>query len=208
MLIPESIYPYISLFIIALYVVLMIIGYNKGFLYGIVNMLYTILSLFISWLVSPVLAKMFPIISIEKIDSQYTLLNSLFKIDTILNNTAYFIIIFLFLKVIYIFISLLTKSLNKLPVIGGLNKILGMFIGIFNATIITLALSMLLTLPLFKNGNDVKEKTIFKYVNNFSVNTMSYIAGKIASSNIGSNNFDVTAYREELFKWLTSLNHE
>ena len=206
MLIPENYFPYISIFIIALYLILMIIGYNKGFLFELVNMLYTILSLFISWVVSPVLAKMFPIISIEKIDSQYQLLNTLFNLDNILNNIAYFIITFLVLKVIYIFISFLTKSLNKIPVLGKANKILGLFTGFINATLITLALSMLLTLPLFKNGKDVREKTILKYIDNYSNQAISFVVEKIVLNNLGDNGFDVSAYREELFNWLNSLN--
>ena len=205
MLIPESYFIYISIFVIALYIVLMIIGYNKGFLFELVNMLYTILSIFIAWVVSPVLAKKFPLISIEKIDSQYSLLNTFFNLDNLLNNIAYFIITFLILKILYIFISLLTKSLNKIPVLGKLNKILGMFTGIFNATLITMALSMLLTLPLFKNGKDVREKTILKYVNKYSNQAISYIVDKITLNNIDGDILDVESYREEFLKWLDSL---
>lgn len=205
MLIPENYFMYISIFVIALYIVLMIIGYNKGFLFELVNMLYTILSIFIAWVVSPVLANKFPIISIEKIDSQYSLLNTFFNLDNLLNNIAYFIITFLILKILYIFISLLTKSLNKIPVLGKLNKILGMFTGIFNATLITMALSMLLTLPLFKNGKDVREKTILKYVNKYSNQAISYIVDKITLNNIDGDILDVESYREEFLKWLDSL---
>lgn len=205
MLIPESYFIYISIFVIALYIVLMIIGYNKGFLFELVNMLYTILSIFIAWVVSPVLAKKFPLISIEKIDSQYSLLNTFFNLDNLLNNIAYFIITFLILKILYIFISLLTKSMNKIPVLGKLNKILGMFTGIFNATLITMALSMLLTLPLFKNGKDVREKTILKYVNKYSDQAISYIVDKITLNNIDGDILDVESYREEFLKWLDSL---
>ena len=100
------------------------------------------------------------------------------------------------------------KSLNKIPVIGGFNKILGGFFGIINATIITLFISILLSLPLFKNGNQVKENTILKYINNTSEEVLTYIAEKVGESNLDNNSeeFDIDEYREEFKKWLVSLS--
>ena len=100
------------------------------------------------------------------------------------------------------------KSLNKIPVIGGFNKILGGVFGIINATIITLFISILLSLPLFKNGNQVKENTILKYINNTSEEVLTYIAEKVGESNLDNNSeeFDIDEYREEFKKWLVSLS--
>ena len=98
---------------------------------------------------------------------------------------------------------------NKIPVLGKLNKLLGMLVGIINATIIVLALSMLLSLPLFKNAKDIKDKTLLRYINDYSNQAISYIAEKIILSNdlININNFDIDSYREEFSNWLQSLNN-
>lgn len=211
MTIPESAYIYINIFVIALYVILMIFAYNKGFLYEIINMLYTLFSLALAWFVSPVLAKLFPIIQIDKIDEQYQMLNSLLNLDKIINTVAYFIIVFLLMKIIYLFISLLTKALNKIPVLGKVNKFLGLIIGFFNATIIVLALSMLLSLPLFKNGKEVKDKTIFKYIEQYTADAISFVTEKITLNDnaVDSEAFDVEEYRQEFSDWLESLSeHE
>lgn len=208
MTIPESAFIYISIFIVGIYIAMIIIGYNKGFLYEIVNLAYTAIALAVSWFVSPVFAKLFPLIDLDKVSSETKLINNLFNLNELINTIAYFVIIFLLLKILYIFISLLVKSLNKIPVIGGFNKILGGVFGIFNATIITLFISILLSLPLFKNGNQVKENTILKYINNTSEEVLTYIAEKVGESNLDNNSedFDIDQYREEFKKWLVSLS--
>ena len=205
MSVPENSYLYINLFILAIYVFLMIIGYMKGFLYQVINIIYTVLSLAVAWFVSPVLAELFPLISIETIDEQYKLLNSLFNLDRLLNTAAYFVIVFLLLKILYIFISLITKSLNKIPVLGKVNKVLGMIAGILNATIIVFALSMLLSLPLFKNGREVKENTVFKYIEKYTNNAISFIAEKIVVYKGDLKDVDIDSYRKEFSDWLSSF---
>ena len=207
MSIPENSYLFINLFILAIYLFLMIIGYMKGFLYQIINIVYTVFCVAVAWFASPVLAELFPLISIDKIDSQYSLLNSFFNLDRILNTAAYFVIVFLVLKVIYIFIALLTKSLNKIPVLGKLNKILGMIVGILNATIIVFALSMLLSLPLFKNGKEVKENTVFRYIEKYTNQAVSVIAEKIVAKSGELKDIDVESYRRQFYDWLSSLGN-
>ena len=207
MTIPESGFIYISIFIVAIYIAMIIIGYHKGFLYEIINLVYTGLALLVSWFVSPVFAKMFPLVDLDKVSTETKLLNTLLNLNELINTITYFVIIFLLLKVCYIFISLLVKSLNKIPVVGKFNKILGGIFGIVNATIITLFISVLLSLPLFKNGAQIKEKTILKYVNNLSENVLTYLVEKAGESHIDKDNeeFDVEEYREEFKKWLETL---
>lgn len=206
MVIPESFFIFISIFIIALYIALMIIGYNKGLLYELVSLAYTGLSLGLAYFAAPVLASLFPLIDMKNIAKDMAILVDLLNLNEILNIVAYFLIIFLLLKIVYIFISILVKSLNKIPVIGKVNKSFGALFGIINATIITLVITMLLSLPLFKNGNEVKEKTILKYVNSLSQDVLTFITSRISEKTIAEGiNLDIEAYRIEFKKWLQSL---
>ena len=186
---------------------MMIVGYNKGFLYGLISFAYTGLSILLSWFASPVFAKLFPLIDLDKLSAESMMLNKLLNLNGLINNITYFIIIFLVLKIMYIFLSLLLKSLNNLPVIGKFNKLLGTLFGIFNATIITLFISMLFSLPLFANGNDIKNKTILKYINGFTSDVITIIANNISENKINDTSevFDVEEYRKELENWLNSL---
>lgn len=187
----------------------MIIGYNKGFLYELVNFAYTGLSLLLSWLASPVFAKKFPLIQLSKLSTEAALLNKLFNLDEIINNVAYFIIIFLLLKLIYVILSIIVKAFNKIPVIGKFNQILGAVAGFFNATIITVFISLLLSLPLFANGKEIKEKTILKYVNNFSSDIFDYITKKLITNNVDQSiqGFDADNYRKQLQEFLDTFNN-
>ena len=162
MIIPENYFIYITGFIIAIYLVMIYIGYRKGFLYELVSLLYTAASLILAWFASPVLASLFPLFDISSLNEKYELIDHFFNLNNLLNTVAYFLIIFLVLKLLYVFVALLMKSLNKIPVLGKLNQILGACSGVINATLIALALSMLLSLPLISNGREVREKTILK----------------------------------------------
>lgn len=209
MVIPQNYFIFISIFIVAIYIAMMIIGYNKGFLYELVNFAYTGLSLLLSWLASPVFAKKFPLIQLSKLSTEAALLNKLFNLDEIINNVAYFIIIFLLLKLIYVILSIIVKAFNKIPVIGKFNQILGAVAGFFNATIITVFISLLLSLPLFANGKEIKEKTILKYVNNFSSDIFDYITKKLITNNVDQSiqGFDADNYRKQLQEFLDTFNN-
>ena len=209
MVIPQNYFIFISIFIVAIYIAIMIIGYNKGFLYELVNFAYTGLSLLLSWLASPVFAKKFPLITLSKLSTEAALLNKLFNLDEIINNVAYFIIIFLLLKLIYVILSIIVKAFNKIPVIGNFNQILGAVAGFFNATIITVFISLLLSLPLFANGKEIKEKTILKYVNNFSSDIFDYITKKLITNNVDQSihSFDADNYRKQLQEFLDTFNN-
>ncbi|MBQ6559326.1 MAG: CvpA family protein [Erysipelotrichaceae bacterium] len=188
---------------------MMIIGYHKGFLYELVSLVYTGLSILLAWFLSPVLAKLFPLINTEKL-GQYKIMIDLFHLEEILNIVAYFIIIFLVMKVFYIFISMLMKSLNKLPVVGKFNQVLGAFSGIINATLITLAISMLFTLPIFKNGDEVREQTILKYINKYTAQAYSFVMEKIVTDklDIDLKDMKVDELREQFKEWILHFNHE
>jgi uncharacterized membrane protein required for colicin V production len=209
MIIPENVFIFISLFIIALYIVMMIIGYTKGFLYEFISLIYTLLSLIAAWFLSPVLAKLFPLISADKL-GQYKVMIDLFNLEEILNIVAYFVIIFLVLKIFYIFISMLLKSLNKLPVVGKFNQFLGALSGFINATLITLAISLLFTLPIFKNGDAVREQTILKYINRFTAQAYSFVVEKIATEKLDLDlkDLNIEELREQFKEWILHFNHE
>ena len=125
MAIPENCFIFISGFIVVIYVAMIYIGYKRGLLYELLSFLYTAASVVIAWFMSPVLASLYPFFDISVIDEKYQMLNKIYDFNGLLNTIAYFVIIFLLLKLLYIVISLLVRSLNKIPVIGSLNQLLG-----------------------------------------------------------------------------------
>jgi len=207
MVIPQEWFLYISIFIVLIYLVMMIVGYKRGFLYELVGLFFTAISVAIAWFVSPVLADLFPMIDLANLNEEMKLLSKLFDLNRMVNIIAYFLIVFLVLKLLYFFISLLLKSLNKLPVIGSFNKFLGAVFGVLNATIIVLCLSMLLSLPIVKNGKQVRENTILRYISRYSSEAFHYVAEWLSESNLQekTEDFDIDTYRKEFGEWLVSV---
>lgn len=208
MIINEKYFIYISIFILVLYLVFMIIGYKKGFIYELVSLIYTGLAILASWFVAPILGKLYPIIKLENIYEDASIVSKLINIDPIINTIAYFAIVFLVLKLFYVVLSLVLKSLNKIPVIGKLNQILGLLAGIFNATLVTLAISLLFTLPVFKNGKEIKEKTILLFVDKYTTEALSYALDNVELKHIEDvfDSIDIDAARLEFKQYLLNNN--
>lgn len=208
MSIPQDYFLYISIGIGIIFLTLIIFGYIKGFLYELVSIIYTGLSIAISWFVSPTLASLYPIFSVEKLYPEYKIITNFMNLDAILNTLAYFLIVFLVLKVFYWVLSLLLKGMNKIPVLGKVNKLLGALVGVINGLLVCLALNMLLTLPIFKNGNEVRNGTILRYTNSLNKITLNYIAENIDLDNIKNQfeSFDVDNARNDFKTWLENNN--
>lgn len=187
---------------------MIIIGYCKGFVYALVNFAYTALCIAIAWFLSPVFANSYPIIKLEDVYEDAKLLTKLININPLINMIIYFVIIFLVLKLFYLFLAIVLKGLNKIPVIGKFNQILGAFAGIFNATLITIALSILLSLPIFRNGKEVKEKTMFKIVNSYTTKVINYVVDNfdLNKFKVKIDDFDIDSARDDFKNWLNSIN--
>lgn len=202
---------FINIFIVIIYLVFIFIGYSKGFLYELISLIYSLISCLVSWFLAPIMASVYPIIRIDNLNSETEILNKFIDLNKILNTLIYFLVIFLLLKLLYILIAFISKGMNSVPVIGKFNKILGIFAGIFNATLITLCLSMLLTLPIFKNGTEIKDNTIFKYISEYSDSVLTYIVDNMNLDNIKKqfDDFDIDNARTEFKYWIeTRKNNE
>lgn len=210
MIIPSQYFIFISLFIICIYLFLIVVGYKKGFLFEIVSFCYTGISALIAWFVSPVLGNLYPIIKLENLYPETEKLVEFINLDVLLSTMCYFLIVFFVLKILYWFISLIFKGMNKIPVVGKFNQILGAILGIFNATILTLSISLLFTLPVFSNGTEVRNKTILKYVDKYSNTVFEYLIDNM-DLNVNTSSFsqiDVDGARQELKNWFNKINNE
>lgn len=201
---------YIDIAIAIVYLIFIIIGYCKGFLYEILSILYTIGSILLSWFLSPVFASLYPILNIDNLNKETELISKFFDISSLANSLIYFVLIFLVLKLIYILLTFIVKGINKLPVLGKFNKILGAFAGIINATIITIMISLLLSLPMIKNANEVKNGTVFKYISTYSDKFLDVLIENVDFDKLKKDydEFDIEIVREQFKNWINSNNNE
>lgn len=194
MVISSAYFTYLNLALIILYLAFIVIGYKNGLILQIVDLVYNILALFIGYFLAPILASHFPIV---KLDEVYMAL----KLNVLMDTLIYMIIVFILLKLLYLIIKPLFGFVSKIPLIGFVNDIGGVLMGIVNATIVVLLFCMLLNTPLFKNGNEVKEKTYLKTINGLSYKALEYSMDHFKFEN-EFKDFDIDKTRMAFDKWL------
>lgn len=194
MVISSAYFTYLNLALIILYLAFIVIGYKNGLILQIVDLVYNILALFIGYFLAPILASHFPIV---KLDEVYMAL----KLNVLMDTLIYMIVVFILLKLLYLIIKPLFGFVSKIPLIGFVNDIGGALMGIVNATIVVLLFCMLLNTPLFKNGNEIKEKTYLKTINGLSYKALEYSMDHFKFEN-EFKNFDIDKTRMAFDKWL------
>ena len=118
-----------------------------------------------------------------------------------MDTLIYMIIVFILLKLLYLIIKPLFGFVSKIPLIGFINDIGGALMGIVNATIVVLLFCMLLNTPLFKNGNEVKEKTYLKTINGLSYKALEFSMDHFDFQK-EFKDFDIDKTRMAFDKWL------
>lgn len=194
MVISSAYFTYLNLALIILYLAFIVIGYKNGLILQIVDLVYNILALFIGYFLALILASHFPIV---KLDEVYMAL----KLNVLMDTLIYMIIVFILLKLLYLIIKPLFGFVSKIPLIGFVNDIGGALMGIVNATIVVLLFCMLLNTPLFKNGNEIKEKTYLKTINGLSYKALEYSMDHFKFEN-EFKDFDIDKTRMAFDKWL------
>ena len=194
MVISSAYFTYLNLALIILYLAFVVIGYKNGLILQIVDLVYNILALFIGYFLAPILASHFPIV---KLDEVYMAL----KLNVLMDTLIYMIIVFILLKLLYLIIKPLFGFVSKIPLIGFVNDIGGALMGIINATIVVLLFCMLLNTPLFKNGNEVKEKTYLKTINGLSYKALEFSMDHFDFQK-EFKDFDIDKTRMAFDKWL------
>lgn len=194
MVISSAYFTYLNLALIVLYLAFVVIGYKNGLILQIVDLVYNILALFIGYFLAPILASHFPIV---KLDEVYMAL----KLNVLMDTLIYMIIVFILLKLLYLIIKPLFGFVSKIPLIGFVNDIGGALMGVVNATIVVLLFCMLLNTPLFKNGNEVKEKTYLKTINGLSYKALEFSMDHFDFQK-EFKDFDIDKTRMAFDKWL------
>lgn len=194
MVISSAYFTYLNLALIILYLAFVVIGYKNGLILQIVDLVYNILALFIGYFLAPILASHFPIV---KLDEVYMAL----KLNVLMDTLIYMIIVFILLKLLYLIIKPLFGFVSKIPLLGFVNDIGGALMGIVNATIVVLLFCMLLNTPLFKNGNEVKEKTYLKTINGLSYKALEFSMDHFDFQK-EFKDFDIDKTRMAFDKWL------
>lgn len=200
--ISENLFYAIDAIVIAIYVLCVYRAYKNGFLYELINTVCLIGTMIISWILAPVLANRMLLLQLNDLDNP---LIDFTNIKILVNTIVWFFVVMLILNIIVLLIKPLFKTFTYIPVIGWLNRLLGILFGFLNATVIVILISCLLNTPLFKNGKEVIDGTFFSYVKNETNELTKFAIDTLDIEQIKLEELDIENYRDELSDWLDKI---
>ena len=199
--IPSNYYIVVDIIIAVIFALCIIFSYKNGILYELLSMFFIVVSLFLGYFLSPLAAKRFYLVTPE-LDA-----NPLINTDIVyytINVVIWFVIISIIFILLFLLIKPLFKKITKIPVIGWVDKVFGIFFGLIKAFVVCSLLSCLLSTSLFNNGKEVRDNTLIKYVDTFSSKAIGIIIENIDYSIIDENisDIDIDNTRKVFEDWL------
>lgn len=197
MLINNEYFIFINIFLVLIYVAFAAIGYKNGLIFEGLNLAISFIGILIAWITAPILAKHFLLFELSD------LIFEIFDFNYYLHLVIYFVLVFVFVRLLFFIITPLLKKLSDLPVLGFLNRLGGLVVACFNATIVILLISLLLNTPIFANGNEIAENTFFKPIKKYSSKLSSFIVKKVVENNLDQyGDYSISEFSQQLEEWL------
>ena len=184
----------VNIAVIVIYAYSIIKAYKSGFLYEVLYLLLTIGSFWLALRLNPILCNLFPLLKPE----HFTEVLMIALIPRF-NQILWFLIVVILLRLIVLFFLPAFKKVSDVPLLGSVNKLLGVALGIINATILVFLISMFLTLPLVKNGPALREKTILKPINELTNQGITYLMSRVDIEELEENVKDMD---QKFQQWL------
>ncbi len=175
--ITDKYYSFINIAIILMFIFFFIIGYKRGFIRSIISLVFSIITLYLAWSFSSILAKHFPFWPVNLYALHNTPMEEAAK--HLMNQFSWFIVLTIIIRFIFLFINYVLKSVKKIPVIKGIDSIGGGLFGLIETCFWIFFLCILLNTRVFANGNEIIESTYLKPINNFSSNIVSKISDEM-----------------------------
>ena len=207
MTISNQLIPYTNILILIIIVFFAVRAFSKGFLILFLETVSLFVALILAGLLAKPLALAIPLYFIDDLLLNLPLIGQLFSIQ--INTFIWFIILFFGISIILWLLRPVLHFVGKIPVIKGINRILGLAFGLIQALVLLWIVSLILMTPLFANGQEVIEQSALKYfdqvtkivVINTEVKELSLIK---VLSNSELNDQD----RERIQVWLDDSNIE
>ncbi|SKA01892.1 CvpA family protein [Anaerorhabdus furcosa] len=195
--------------IVLFYIMMFFMGYKKGFVLQLIDLIGLIAIIYIAWLFSPVLATYFSIWPKDLVPLQVSIFQD--AIYGYINQFAWFIVIFIVLKLILMVLRPLIKVLQNIPILKQVNSICGALFSLLYSTVWMILIAFVLTLPILPNGNHYVTKT---WLQPILTSTSTFISGleeplskNNALSNIVDNMNELSDNDREALKDWFEENH-
>jgi colicin V production protein len=171
---------YFSAFVVIFFILKAAQGYNTGILRRLIGLVGSIISYWIAWILCGVFAKYINIISVKSLGLSGTPFEAIAK--TYVNQIAWFILLFLVLRILFFVVDRIAKGVHKVPGLHAVSALLGAVFGVLEAFVWMVVITVLLHTPLFKNGSYIVENSLIKQVNQVTEMVAKDYLGPLFSS--------------------------
>lgn len=171
---------YFSAFVVIFFILKAAQGYNTGILRRLIGLVGSIISYWIAWILCGVFAKYINIVSAKSLGLSGTPFEAIAK--TYVNQIAWFILLFLVLRILFFMVDRIAKGVHKVPGLHAVSALLGAAFGILEAFVWMVVITVLLHTPLFKNGSYIVENSLIKQVNQVTEMVAKDYLGPLFSS--------------------------
>ena len=154
---------YFSAFVVIFFILKAAQGYNTGILRRLIGLVGSVISYWIAWILCGVFAKYINIVSVKSLGISGTPFEAIAK--TYVNQIAWFILLFLVLRILFFVVDRIAKGVHKVPGLHAVSALLGAAFGVLEAFVWMVVITVLLHTPLFKNGSYIVENSLIKQVN-------------------------------------------
>ena len=171
---------YFSAFVVIFFILKAAQGYNTGILRRLIGLVGSIISYWIAWILCGVFAKYINILSVTSLGLSGTPFEAIAK--TYVNQIAWFILLFLVLRILFFVVDRIAKGVHKVPGLHAVSALLGAAFGVLEAFVWMVVITVLLHTPLFKNGSYIVENSLIKQVNQVTEMVAKDYLGPLFSS--------------------------
>ncbi|MDP2813694.1 MAG: CvpA family protein [Erysipelotrichaceae bacterium] len=142
------------------------IGYKRGFLLQLYNLLALFAAVLFAWILSEPFAKVFTIFKPDVGAFNQTAIEEIIQIR--INSALWFVILFIAISLLIMLGRPLIKAIGKIPGLKTINSFFGAVFALLGCYITVLILILLLSTPLITNGQTVFEESGLSVVKQYS----------------------------------------
>lgn len=204
---PVTFIPYLNIVLLIVIVFFAWRAFHKGFLILFLETVSLFVALILAGLLAKPLAQALPLYYVDEVLLSLPLIGELFSVQ--INTVIWFIILFVVISLILWLIRPVFHVISKIPVLKGINRILGLGFGIIQALVLIWIFSLVLLTPLFTNGQEVVQNSALKY---YEVVTKTIVVNsdikEISILKVLTNGSLTDEDREYLKNWLVESGIE
>ena len=207
MTIPETFHPYFDILIVAILVFVLWRSYHKGLLLLVLESIRLFVAFFLAWLLASPLAQAMPLYQADEALLALPIIGPFVSVQ--INGLLWFVIVFILVSLILLLLKPIFAGVGKVPLLKGVNHILGLIFGFFQVALYSFLIYILLLTPLLKNGQDVLANSQLRHMGPLTSSiTKSMNLDEVSLLKIFNPDSIIAEDEVKIKQWLSDRNVE